>query len=185
MTPDEIMQGFRNGNRDAIIHVFKTLLPNIRALLKKDNANNQAEYFIWIGIEIFEKKCQDPNFSTTDSPIAYIYKICKHKWIDEMGKRKSRKLNLSIDDPSFNGDTLPFIPADTDVPSYEELSQCVAACLPMLNKTCQNLLNLLHETSDLKEIAEQLDITYENVRYRKSVCLAALRKLVEKHKYFF
>ena len=87
-------------------------------------------------------------------------------------KKKRSELNLNIDD-------LPIIPDELDSPSEEKLVELMEQCLKVMNETCQKLLNLLRETSDLKEIAKRLDITYENVRYRKSVCIAALRKCIK------
>lgn len=154
---------------DEIIELYKALYPNVFALLKRDNATDRTEELIWLGIEIFWEKCQDLDFSIIGSPAAYIYKICKNKWIDE---KKRSELNLNIDD-------LPIIPDELDSPSEEKLVELMEQCLKVMNETCQKLLNLLRETSDLKEIAKRLDITYENVRYRKSVCIAALRKCIK------
>lgn len=171
MTPNEIINGFRNGNKDVIINVYKAILPNVQALLRRYDASDEAENHAWDGITIFWEKCKNPDFAINGSPNAYIYRICKNKWID----RNKKDANI------YNIDDLPSIP-DEDGNSIEELWKIVEDCLNQMRETCQTILRLLHKTNNMQEIAQMLEITYVNARQRKHACITELTERIKSSK---
>lgn len=172
MTPEEIVTGFRDNNRDTMVYVFNKLVPNVRSLLAKDKAVHLAKDLTWESIAIFWEKCQNPDFDIESSPLAYMYRICRNKWIDRLKIKEQL-----VEDPML----LPYIPYDP-IEDYPDLWELVEKHLQTMRKTCRDILVLLRETDDYGKIAQQLDISYENARHRKSVCLSELIKNIKNNR---
>lgn len=172
----EIAEGLRNGDSDTIVFVFRKLLPNIVSMLSKNNAQSWAEELTWTGISIYWEKCQNPEFVIQGSPIAYIFRICRNKWVDHLKSNNKLLETLVVDYPE-----LPFNyhnPFD----EYPELWELVETELKQMRKSCQDIIRLRRETDKYDIIISQLNISYENARYRYSVCLAELTKRIQKNK---
>jgi RNA polymerase sigma factor (sigma-70 family) len=164
----EIIEGFRQSQKDIIVDTFKRLLPNIIALLAKYHARHLANDLAWEGIGIFWEKCQKPDFVLKESPLAYIRQICRNKWLDRL--KTKEQLVKELPELPFN-DYDPF-------DEYADLWAIVERELVKMNETCQEILNLRRQTDNYDEIIQQLNISYENARYRYSTCLAKLRTLI-------
>lgn len=175
MKIEEIIDGFRAGKSDTIVFVFSKLLPHVNSLLAKNKSQEWAEDITWMGISIFWEKCQNPNFVIQGSPLAYIYRICRNKWMDHL---KSQTKSIE----QLAGE-LPELPFNNYNPfeDYPELWEIVEDELQQMRKTCQDIIRLRRETDKYDEIIQQLNISYENARYRYSVCLAELTKRIQEN----
>ncbi len=171
MTPEEIIEGFRQNKQDTLVYAYSKVLPNVISLLAKDKAKEMATDLAWQAITIFWEKCQKPDFSLKGSPLAYIYRICRNKWLDRL-KTKEQLV-----------ETLPELPSNFHDPfeEYPNLWEIVEKELQKMRKTCQEILNLRRETDNYDEITKILQISYENARYRYSTCLTELIKRIQEN----
>lgn len=168
MTPEEIINRFRQSDKNIMVVIYNQLLPNITKLLAKNKAVESADDLLWEGIEIFWEKCQNPDFSLNGSPKSYIHNICKNKLYDRFKSKGQLSEMLSV---------LSFLPGPSE--GYADLWALVERELLTMSKTCREIINLFRETDNYDIITQQLGITYENARYRRSNCLAELRRRIE------
>lgn len=171
MTPEEIIEGFRQNKQDTLVYAYSKVLPNVISLLAKDKAKEMATDLAWQAITIFWEKCQKPDFVLNGSPLAYIYRICRNKWLDRL-KTKEQLV-----------ETLPELPSNFHDPfeEYPNLWEIVEKELQKMRKTCQEILNLRRDLDDYNEITRVLQISYENARYRYSTCLTELIKRIQEN----
>lgn len=171
MTPAEIIEGFRQNKQDTLVYAYSKVLPNVISLLAKDKAKEMATDLTWQGIGIFWEKCQKPDFVLKGSPLAYIYRICRNKWLDRLKSKEDSVADLPELPPNFH-DTFD---------EYPNLWEITEKELQKMRKTCQEILNLRRSTDDYNEITRILQISYENARYRHSTCLAELIKRIQEN----
>lgn len=171
MTPEEIIEGFRQNKLDTLVYAYSKVLPNVISLLAKDQAKEMATELAWQGIDIFLEKCQKPDFVLKGSPLAYIYRVCRNKWLDRLKSKEDSVANLPELPPNFYD---PF-------EEYSNLWEIVEKELQKMHKTCQEILNLRRETDNYDEITKILQISYENARYRYSTCLTKLINRIQEN----
>jgi len=120
---------------------------------------------------------------------AYLFGICRNKWMDKLKKRKKRRevLSLEVADfekERFNSELLnevqPFIQKSKNYELYIDNFKT-------LSSSCQEIIGLSTTVNDkkgkensLKDIAEILELNYSYVRRKKNECLEKLIELIKK-----
>ena len=99
---------------------------------------------------------------------AYFYTICKRRWINEL-KKKSR-MEVEITDTLMPVE-LPNIEADME---HRDRQALYRKYFQKLGESCQQILNLSFGGISMNDVAEQLDISYQYARKRKSECIKKL-----------
>lgn len=122
-------------------------------------------------------KARTKGFVLTCPMDAFLYLICKNKWLNELSKRKSRPVTI-IDAEGYNFGEDSFQLAE-DCSLQEEKLNLLAEKITELGETCQELLHLSWSGKSMEEVAEKLHITYGYARKKKSECMAKLVTLVK------
>lgn len=126
-------------------------------------------------ISIYQK-AQAGKFELTCPFEAYLFMVCKSKWINVLKSSKKKKETI-LDQDGYN-DTGADILADETL-EYENKMQLLERKLEQLGESCRNILTLSWKGVGLENVAKQLKISYAYVRKKKSGCTAQLIKLVK------
>lgn len=111
------------------------------------------------------------NPNTEDEFAAYLIRVCKNKWIDQLRKNKTRQF-----DQSKEPDTLTTI-IEEDV--QEKYIDEVIHHFQKLGEKCRNILNMYYyKKKSMKEISLILKITEASAKNNKYRCLQKLREMV-------
>ncbi len=104
---------------------------------------------------------------------AFLYLVCKNKWMNELSKRKARKVtsNDSVGYSSIGEDYLNLAEECT----IEQARRCLLnEKLAELGEGCRQLLHLSWSGKSMEEVAALLNVTYGYARKKKSECMSKL-----------
>ncbi len=123
-------------------------------------------------------KAKTGNFELTCPMEAFLYLICKNKWLNVLNKRRTQKVT-NTDTEGFN-----YIGEDSfrlaeDCILHQERSTLLAEKLSQMGESCKNLLRLSWSGLSMDEVAKKLNVSYAYARKKKSECMAKLITLVK------
>ncbi len=123
-------------------------------------------------------KAKTGDFELTCPMEAFLYLICKNKWLNVLNKRKTQKVT-NTDTEGFN-----YIGEDSfrlaeDCVMHQERSALLAEKLSEMGESCRNLLKLSWSGLSMDEVAKKLKVSYAYARKKKSECMAKLITLVK------
>jgi len=123
-------------------------------------------------------KAKTGDFELTCPMEAFLYLICKNKWLNVLNKRKTQKVT-NTDTEGFN-----YIGEDSfrlaeDCVMQQERSALLAEKLSEMGDSCRNLLKLSWSGLSMDEVAKRLKVSYAYARKKKSECMAKLITLVK------
>jgi RNA polymerase sigma factor (sigma-70 family) len=123
------------------------------------------------------KKAKTTGFTLTCPLEAFLYMVCKNKWLSELSKRSPGRVTFT--------DTERCTIEESSVTLAEELemqqkrTELLYKNLAALGETCRQLLLLSWRKKTLQEVALLLQITYGYARKKKSLCMARLIALIK------
>lgn len=128
-------------------------------------------------------KASRQNFELTCPLDAFLYLICKNKWINELNKKKNKQLVEIIDDSAFDLGEDSFKLAE-DCILQEQRYKLLLEKAAELGDVCKQLLHLSWSGKSMEEVAQILQVTYGFARKKKSGCIAKLIALMKQSSQF-
>lgn len=124
-------------------------------------------------------KAKEQDFKLTCPLDAFLYLICKKKWLNELSKRRIvvRLTEVEDNEEIFIEDSFKL--AD-DCAIKEQRLILLLEKVAELSTSAQQLLNLSWSGKSMYEVAEILGITYGYARKKKSECMEKLFLLVKR-----
>jgi len=169
-------------NNDAVLlgELYQNLSGKIKWMVLQNNGSEAeaADIFQDALLSIYDK-AKNKNFTLTCPLDAFIYLICKNKWINELNKRKARKVTFT-DTEGYN---------DIGEDSFKVAENCILdqarknlleEKLAELGDSCRELLQLSWSGKPMDEVATILKVSYGYVRKKKSECMAKLISLIKR-----
>jgi RNA polymerase sigma factor (sigma-70 family) len=166
-------------NDSALIEeIYQRYAVRIKQMVVKNSGTetDAADLFQEVLIELHRKATQQ-QFVLTCPFDAFLYLVCRNRWINELHKRKGRSVTINGDE-GFN--------VNEDVfENYEILlinekrKDIVEEKLAELGAGCRNLLSLSWSGKPLQEVAAMLNFSYAYVRKKKTECMSKLMSLVK------
>jgi RNA polymerase sigma factor (sigma-70 family) len=166
--------------------LYQKYFGKIKSMVVQNNgtASDAADIFQEALLYIYHK-AKLKNFILTCPLDAFLYLVCKNKWVNELNKRKFGRVtikdldgynNIKIEEDSFQlaeECKLQQIRKDLFTEKLEELGE-----------TCKQLLRLSWSGRSMQEVADILKVTYGYARKKKSECMFKLVGLVKQSKKF-
>ncbi|MFT4661692.1 MAG: RNA polymerase sigma factor (sigma-70 family) [Patiriisocius sp.] len=106
---------------------------------------------------------------------AYLFMVCRGKWLNVLKSSKKKKETNS----DFDGYTIEAQGISDETVIYEEKMLMLDKKLNNLGKSCQDILKKSWSGFSMSEVADQLNISYAYARKKKSHCVAKLISLVK------
>lgn len=150
-------------------------------LQNRGNEADAADIFQEALLSIYHK-ARTQNFVLTCPLDAFLYLICKNKWLNELSKRKTHPVTI-IEDDGYNLGEDSFKLAE-DCTLQEERFKLLSEKVGELGDACKALLQLSWSGNSMEEVAEKLDFTYGYARKKKSECMAKLVTLIKQSSKF-
>lgn len=159
--------------------LYEKFSGKIKWMILQNNGNetDAADIFQDALLSIYNK-AKTGDFTLTCPMEAFLYLICKNKWLNVLNKRKTQKVT-NTDTEGFN-----YIGEDNfrlaeDCVLQQERSNLLTEKLALMGESCKNLLKLSWSGISMDEVAKQLNVTYAYARKKKSECMAKLISLVK------
>jgi RNA polymerase sigma factor (sigma-70 family) len=167
-----------NNNTLLINELYKKFAFKIKAMILKNNGTeaDAADIFQEALITIYHRS-KSEKFILTCPLDAYLYLICKNKWINVLNK-KSTKLVTFIDTEGYQIKDEVFKDIENAQIQIERRNLLLQK-LKDLGDGCKVLLELSWSGINMEEVAIKLGNTYGYVRKKKSECMAKLIMLVK------
>lgn len=169
-------------NNDAALldELYRKFSGKIRWMVLQNSGTetDAADIFQDALLSIYQK-ARTGNFVLTCPLEAFLYLICRNKWMNELNKRKTHRNTVDIDN-----DRQEEIGED----SFRLAEECITKNarkdllmqkLAELGESCRKLLELSWSGLPMEEVAGMLNVTYGYARKKKSECMARLITLVK------
>ncbi len=184
MHPDnKYIQALIENDTVVLNEMYSKYADKIKWMILKNNGTEQdaADIFQEALLSIYDKAVRN-EFQLTCPLEAFLFLICKNKWINELNRRKNSRVTIT--------DTGGFIIADDvkkqaeDCLLQEQRMELLEEKIKEMNEGCKELLRLSWSGKPLEEVAQILKVSYGYVRKKKSECVAALMKLMKQSPQF-
>ena len=178
MHPDQKYVNALAQNDAAMIEeIYQRFAPKILQFVKKNNGTeSDARDLFQEGLITIFHQATEKNLVLTCPFDAYLYLICKRKWLNTLKKRY--KSDVTIEELSGYEDNKE---VSNSLEEREELSlreELFWKKFNELSESCRKLLSLAWSDISMSEVAEKLGITYSYARKQKTLCTQKLMKLV-------
>jgi RNA polymerase sigma factor (sigma-70 family) len=167
-------------NNDTVLlqQLYQNNAGKIKAMVLKNNGTeaDAADIFQEALLAIYQR-AKKQNFILTCPLDAYLYMICKNRWINELNKRGVRRVTFT-DTEGFNLGEDTFKDSEI-VNNQHERRNLLLQKVKELGEGCRQLLELSWSGLPMDEVAKKLQNTYGYIRKKKSECMAKLIALVK------
>ncbi|MEO6453793.1 MAG: sigma-70 family RNA polymerase sigma factor [Ginsengibacter sp.] len=182
--PDQkYIEALLNNDKVLIEEIYQKYSGKIKGMVLLNNGSeaDAADVFQEILLSIY-KKAVNQNFTLTCPLDAFLYVVCKNKWISELNKRERGKVTIK-DSSVYNIDEDSFKLA-WEFKLQEERKHLLTEKLAELCEDCRRLLQLSWSGKPMEEVARILNITYGYARKKKCECMARLVSSVKHSSHF-
>jgi RNA polymerase sigma factor (sigma-70 family) len=176
--PDQqYIDALLRNDRKLLEEMYAKYADKIKNMVLQNNGteSDAADIFQEAIVAIYQK-AKKSNFVLTCPLEAYLYLICKNRWINEL-KRKTNKVTFT-DTEGYNYGEDVFKNTEVII-SQHERKKLLDEKFKELGERCRQLLELSWSGISMEEVAKALNNTYGYVRKKKSECVAKLVALVK------
>ena len=179
MHPDnKYIEALLNNQYVVLKELYDTYFGKIRnMILKNGGSSNDAADIMQEALMSIYNRAIASNFVLTCPMDAFLYQVCKNKWINEIQKKKNKVTFIDIDGYNNIGED-SFAQADECL-QHQQQKILFEQQFEQLGEACKKLLQLNWSGKNLTEVATILQVTYGYVRKKKSDCMNRLAMLVK------
>lgn len=161
-----------------IEEIYSRYAKRITQMVLKNSGTetDAADLFQNVLMELHRKAIKQ-QFTLTSPFEPFLYMVCHNRWLNELEKRKGKRVTLSGDE-GFNVSEDVFENYET-FKVNEKRKSLLEEKLAELGEGCRDLLSLSWSGKPLQEVAVTLNFTYAYVRKRKTECMSKLIRLVK------
>jgi RNA polymerase sigma factor (sigma-70 family) len=177
--PDQRYIDALTGNNTVVLsELYQRYAPKIQAMVLKNNGTSAdaADIFQEALVAVYQR-AKKGNFILTCPLEAYLYMICKNRWINELNRKTGRTVTF-IDTEGYNYSEDAFNEAEK-MKNQQERRNLLLQKLKELGEGCRQLLELSWSGLPMDQVAKQLNNSYGYIRKKKSECMAKLISLVK------
>jgi RNA polymerase sigma factor (sigma-70 family) len=179
--PDQkYVEALLNNNKVVLEEIYRRFSGKIKWMVLQNHGtvDDAADVFQDALISIYHK-AKEQDFKLTCPLDAFLYLVCKKKWLNELSKRRIvvRLIDVGNTEETFSEDSFKL--AD-DCAIKEQRLNLLLDKVAELSASAQQLLNLSWNGKSMDEVAETLGISYGYARKKKSECMEKLILLVQR-----
>jgi RNA polymerase sigma factor (sigma-70 family) len=178
MHPDNrYIDGLKHNISAIITEIYANHAAKIERMVLTNNGNeaDAADVFQEALTDLYRKA--HAGFVLTCPLDAFLYLICKNKWINLLNKRKRSPVTFT-DTVGYSAGEDVFKNAE-QMALQEERQQMVVEQLAKLGDSCRQLIEHCQKGIPLEEVAGLMGTTYGYIRKKKSECMAKLIGMVK------
>lgn len=168
-------------NNDPVLlnELYQKFSGKIKWMILQNNGTeaDAADIFQEALLSIYNK-ARTGNFTLTCPLEAFLYLVCKNKWLNTLSKRKNQKVT-NTDTDGFNQIGEDNFKLAEECVLQEQRRDLLAQKLNEMGKGCKDLLSLSWSGISMDEVAKKLNVSYAYARKKKSECMAKLIAMVK------
>ena len=174
-------------NNDVILleELYQRFSGKIKWMVLQNHGSetDAADIFQDALLSIFTR-AKTQNFILTCPFEAFLYPVCKNKWMNELNKRKSIRVTFQDIDGYNSTQVEDSLILAEEFRLNQERRDFLLDKLVKLGESCRQLLLLSWSGKPMDEVASILKVSYGYARKRKSECMAKLIRLVQQSSEF-
>jgi RNA polymerase sigma factor (sigma-70 family) len=176
---NRFIEGLRQNDNAVIGEIYQKFSGKIKGIIMNNSGdeNDAADIFQESLVYIYNRSLKN-EFVLTCPFEAYLVMVCKNRWINELEKRKNKRVTL-VEDYGYKENT-PDHEGVAQMQQKEEKFALIQAALQKIGQGCADLLQLSWQGLGMEEVGQRLQMTYAYVRKKKSECMGKLVELVKK-----
>lgn len=175
-----LRENCKKAEKTALLQIYNQHLAGIRRYILNNNGKEEdVKEVFHDGLIALIMNIREREVEISESLKAYLFKICKNKWLERLRKNKLKhKIPLEDSYTQPSNDQL----VSTKI-VLDEGQQLLRELLSSTKGDCQKIFRMFFVLKKkMTEIAEVMGLENEKVvRNRKYVCLKKVRKLVEQN----
>jgi len=180
-TDQELVNGIVEGKREILNYVYDNYFEAVRKNVLKNSGNEHdaRETFNEALLAISRKK----NVEMTSTFAAYLTRICRNKWIDELRKRKRNTINYV----NWEGTIVQIEHEPEDESEHREalIKQIIDRNMEILGEPCKSLIVARYvQELPLKDIGNINNMIPNTVGQKIGRCIAKLQELIRADAHF-
>lgn len=175
----QYIEALVNNNSLLLKELYEKYCGKIRNMVLKNNGSDAdaADIFQDALLDIYQR-AKDKGFVLTCPLDAYLYLVCKNKWINKLNKKASSGVTFA-DTEGYNYGEDVFNNAAI-LQNQHNRNVLLAQKFKELGEGCRELLELSWTGISMMEVAEKLQNSYSYIKKKKSECMGKLVALVKK-----
>lgn len=171
------ISGLAENRQEVITAIYRKFFPRIKRYILKNTGKeaDAADIFQEAMVAIFQR-ARKGNFVLSCPFEAYLLTICRNLWLNELKHRKRQEVtnqeaNVYKDKSAqqLGGETL--LDQERDRFFWQKFE--------LLGRSCKDILKLSWSGIGMQQVAEQLEISYQYARKKKSECIGRLMELIK------
>jgi RNA polymerase sigma factor (sigma-70 family) len=164
--------------------LYQKFSGKIKGMVLKNNGSetDAADIFQEALLYIYHK-AKDENFTLTCPLDAFLYLVCKNKWLNILKKRQHAGVTI-VDEEGFHYLSDDGYQLADECRLQQERRDLLQEKLAQLGEGCRELLQLSWSGKSMEEVAGILKVSYGYARKKKCECMARLVSLVKQSSQF-
>lgn len=170
----------RAGDATVLTKIYQEQAPAVRQWVCKNNGSlADAQDIFQEAILALYQKASDPNFVLTCPVGAFLFQICRHKWLKNLKKKKrEERVRLALTEEYTIENGIKSLLEEVE--AAEICHRKLDSTFKQLSVICQQLLELLSQGMPPHEIAKKMGMTDANTVYRrKHACMSRWQSLFQ------
>jgi RNA polymerase sigma factor (sigma-70 family) len=165
-------------DRRILSELFSNYSNRVVKLIQQMGGTEQdaADVFQESLISIYQRAQKD--FILTCPFDAFIYRVCKNKWLTRLSKKSVSEVTMPDNDSSLASEDV--VENERRLLVGEARQNLLEQKLKELGDVCRNLIQLSWSGMSMEQVASQLQLSYGYARKKKSECISKLSDLVKR-----
>jgi RNA polymerase sigma factor (sigma-70 family) len=168
-------------NNDSTLQqeIYNKFSADIKCLVLQNNGSEaDAGDLFQEGLVFIYKKAKSGKFTLTCPFGAFLYAVCRNKWLNELTKRKHAQVTLKEIQKYNNVNEDSFHSSD-EIYLQQARKDLLLAKLSEMDEVCKKILFLSWNGKTMKQVARLLNLSYGYARKKKCECMAELVIAIE------
>jgi RNA polymerase sigma factor (sigma-70 family) len=163
-----------------IDELYRKFSGKIKCMVLKNSGTetDAADIFQEALMSLFYK-AKSAGFVLTCPLDAFLYMVCKNRWLSELSKRKTHRVTFT-DTDRYNDLGEDGFKLEENYKLMEAREILLMNKLVLLGDICRQLLQLSWSGKSMEEVARVMNISYGYARKRKSECMAKLISMIKR-----
>lgn len=172
------IQGLKENNSFIIREIYDRFAPKVISFICQNSGDEaKAKDVIQEVLLVIYDQAHTKELVLTCPFDAYFFLLCKRKWYNKLKKKKLETVTINEEIVSEHEEASQL---EFETSLFENQQELFIQMFKKLGKSCQDLLKKTFENDSMKQVAEELKISYGYARKKKSLCIGQLTELVKK-----
>lgn len=174
----QLIEALLNNDNQGINTIYDRYFAKMERFVCANNGSTDDAWDVFQeALLAVARSARKPEFSLNCPLEAYLYIVCRGKWLNELRRRKRREVTIQ-EAPGFT-ETEDAWTLGAQTLQDAERESLFREFLEKLPESCLQILRLSWSGISMEAVSVQLNMSYNYVRKRKSECIDRLTEAIQ------